>query len=136
MKYSIIPLISLMLWVGSSLPGRSRILAAARSEQISPENPETVAQNNPQQAELTKAEILNACIQERAETLPQLYSDVPANYWAFKAVQTMAYCGAYRSATPPALIEELLNSEPNEPLNFGDNFGDKFGDRIFPGSPE
>lgn len=136
MKYSIIPLISLMLWVGSSLPGRSRILAAARSQQISPENPETVAQNNPQQGELTKAEILNACIQEIAETLPQLYSDVPANHWAFKAVQTMAYCGAYRSATPPALIEELLNSEPNEPLNFGDNFGDKFGDRIFPGSPE
>jgi hypothetical protein len=128
MKYSIIPLISLMLWVGSSLPGRS--------QQISPENPETVAQNNPQQGELTKAEILNACIQERAETLPQLYSDVPANHWAFKAVQTMAYCGAYRSATPPALIEELLNSAPNEPLNFGDNFGDKFGDSIFPGSPE
>lgn len=65
MKYSIIPLISLMLWVGSSLPGRSRILAAARSEQISPENPETVAQNNPQQGELTKAEILNACIHSR-----------------------------------------------------------------------
>jgi hypothetical protein len=127
MKYSIIPLISLMLWVGSSLPGRSRILAAARSPQISPENPETVAQNNPPQTEITKAEILNACIQERAENLPQLYSDVPANHWAFKAVQTMAYCGAYRSATPPDLIEELLNSAPNETLNFGDNFDDNFG---------
>jgi hypothetical protein len=122
MKISIIPLISLMFWMGSSLPGRSQ----------SPENPQTVAQNNREKPELTRAEILNACIQERAETLPQIYSDVPGNHWAFKAVQTMAYCGAYRSATPPALIEELLNSAPNEPLNFGENFGD----RIFPGSPE
>jgi hypothetical protein len=122
MKYSIIPLISLLLWMGISLPGRSQ----------SPENPQTVAQNNREKPEITRAEILNACIQERAETLPQLYSDVPANHWAFKAVQTMAYCGAYRSATPPALIEQLLNSESNEPLNFGESFGD----RIFPGSPE
>ncbi len=136
-------MISLLFGLGISWPGRSRILAAAIAPQISPENPETVAQNNRQQGELTKAEILNACIQERAETLPPLYSDVPANHWAFKAVQTMAYCGAYRSATPPALIEELLKSEPNEPLNFGNNFGnnfgenfrDNFGDRIFPGSP-
>lgn len=71
MKIRIIPLISLMLWLGITLPGRS--------QQISPENPPTVAQNNPQQTELTKAEILNACIQERSENLPQLYSDVPAN---------------------------------------------------------
>lgn len=48
----------------------------------------------------------------------------------------MGYCGAYRSATPPALIEELLKSESNEPLNFGDNFGNNFGDIIFPASPE
>lgn len=123
MKYSMIVLISLMLGLGSSLPGRS--------QQIYLEKPPK-SQNNPQYNQLTKTEILNACIQERAETLPQLYSDVPANHWAFKVVQTMGYCGAYRSATPPALIEELLKSEPKEPLNFGGNFGDK----IFPASPE
>jgi hypothetical protein len=109
----IIPLISLMIWGAMSLPGRSH--------QSDPDHPQTLAQNDPPpnlflqkggdrtQTELTKEEIITACIQERAETLPQLYSDVPPNHWAFKAVQTMAYCGAYRSATPPALIEELLN---------------------------
>lgn len=128
MRYSMMIFISLMLGLGISWPGRS--------QPISLEKTPTLAQNNPPPNQLTKAEILNACIQERAETLPQLYSDVPANHWAFKAVQTMGYCGAYRSATPPALIEELLKSESNEPLNFGDNFGNNFGDIIFPASPE
>ena len=115
MKFSIIPIItviSLMIGGTLSLPGRSH---PADSD-----NPQSLAQNDRGQTEVTKQEIITACIQERAETLPQLYSDVPPNHWAFKAVQTMAYCGAYRFATPPALIEELLNSDNNEPPNLGD----------------
>lgn len=115
MKFSMIPIISvisLMIGGAMSLPGRSH---PADSD-----NPQTLAQNEQRQTEVTKEEIITACIQERAETLPQLYSDVPPNHWAFKAVQTIAYCGAYRSATPPALIEELLNSDNHEPPHVGD----------------
>ncbi|WP_219898448.1 hypothetical protein [Phormidesmis priestleyi] len=45
-------------------------------------------------AQLTTRQILEACVQNRAETLPNPFSDVPANHWAFKAVLTMHYCGA------------------------------------------
>lgn len=61
MKYSMMIFISLMLGLGISWPGRS--------QPISLEKTPTLAQNNPQPNQLTKAEILNACIQERAESL-------------------------------------------------------------------
>ncbi|PLZ97671.1 S-layer protein [Fischerella thermalis CCMEE 5268] len=50
-------------------------------------------------------QVLNACVQNKAETLPNPFSDVPNDHWAFKAVMTMYYCGAYRQATPPALLQ-------------------------------
>lgn len=53
-------------------------------------------------------QVLEACVQNRAETLPNPFVDVPANHWAYKAVLTMHYCGVYRQATPPSLIERLL----------------------------
>ncbi|MEH2464757.1 S-layer protein [Nostoc sp.] len=52
-------------------------------------------------------QVLNACVQNQAETLPNPFSDVPADHWAFKAVMTMHYCGAFRKATPPALFQKL-----------------------------
>ncbi|WP_375470567.1 S-layer protein [uncultured Nostoc sp.] len=52
-------------------------------------------------------QVLNACVQNQAETLPNPFSDVPAHHWAFKAVMTMHYCGAFRKATPPALFPKL-----------------------------
>ncbi len=52
-------------------------------------------------------QILNACVQNRAETLPVPFSDVSRDRWAFKAVMTMHYCGAFRQATPPTLFERL-----------------------------
>ena len=67
------------------------------------------------QAPITAREVLEACVQNRAETLPNPYVDVPRNHWAYKAVLTMHYCGAYRQATPPALIERLLQqSSPSQ----------------------
>ncbi|BAZ68208.1 MAG: S-layer protein [Pelatocladus maniniholoensis HA4357-MV3] len=51
-------------------------------------------------------QILNACVQNQAETLPNPFSDVPNDHWAFKAVMTMYYCGPYRQATPPALLKQ------------------------------
>ncbi|MEG4218224.1 S-layer protein [Microcoleus sp. Pol14C6] len=62
------------------------------------------------QVQVIREPILNACVQNQAETLPNPFSDVPSNHWAYKAVLTMYYCGAYREATPPALIQELLES--------------------------
>ncbi|MCX7594375.1 MAG: S-layer protein [Fischerella sp.] len=56
-------------------------------------------------------QVLNACIQNQAETLPNPFSDVPSNHWAFKAVMTMHYCGAFRQATPSALFQQ---SQPTE----------------------
>ncbi len=52
-------------------------------------------------------QVLNACVQNRAETLPVPFSDVSPDHWAFKAVMTMHYCGAFRQATPEALFERL-----------------------------
>ncbi|MBH8571581.1 S-layer protein [Nostocaceae cyanobacterium CENA369] len=60
-------------------------------------------------------QVLNACIQNRAETLPNPYSDVSPDHWAFKAVMTMHYCGAFRQATPPALFEKLQPTENQQP---------------------
>ncbi|MEH2069054.1 MAG: S-layer protein [Nostoc sp.] len=52
-------------------------------------------------------QVLNACVQNQAQTLPNPFTDVPSDHWAFKAVMTMYYCGAFRKATPPALFEKL-----------------------------
>ncbi len=52
-------------------------------------------------------QVLNACVQNQAQTLPNPFSDVPSDHWAFKAVMTMHYCGAFRQATPPALFKKL-----------------------------
>ncbi|MEA5500336.1 S-layer protein [Limnoraphis robusta] len=51
----------------------------------------------------TKAEILDACVRNQAETLPNPYSDVEPTHWAYKAVLSLYYCGAFRQATPPNL---------------------------------
>ncbi len=55
--------------------------------------------------------VLNACVQNQAETLPEPFSDVSPEHWAFKAVITMNYCGAYRQATPPALFDRLRQTQ-------------------------
>ncbi|MBW4442680.1 MAG: hypothetical protein KME10_15875 [Plectolyngbya sp. WJT66-NPBG17] len=60
------------------------------------------AQNPPQ---LTTEEIYQACTQNRAETLPNPFVDVSPRDWAYKAVLTMHYCGAFRQAAPRSLFE-------------------------------
>lgn len=59
-------------------------------------------------------QVLAACVENRAETLPIPFTDVSPDHWAFKAVMTMYYCGAFRQATPPALIQKLT-TEQNQP---------------------
>ena len=53
-------------------------------------------------------QVAEACIQNRAETLPSPFTDVPQNHWAFKAIMTMHYCGAFRQAASPELFEQKI----------------------------
>ncbi|QIR37818.1 S-layer protein [Tolypothrix sp. PCC 7910] len=71
-----------------------------------------VQAQEPSNNEATKSNpVADACIQNRAENLPNPFSDVPSDHWAFKAVMTMHYCGAFRQATPPALFQQLKPTE-------------------------
>ena len=89
------------------------LVSACCSSPAQAQNPAQIKQNNSLfQVQPTPEQILNACVQNRAETLPNPFSDVPRNHWAYKAVLTMYYCGAYREGTPPALIKESLESGP------------------------
>lgn len=54
----------------------------------------------------TSQQILNACVHNQAETLPNPFTDVPRQHWAFKAVVTLHYCGANRQATPSRMTEQ------------------------------
>ncbi|BAS59052.1 MULTISPECIES: hypothetical protein [Leptolyngbya] len=54
----------------------------------------------------TSEEIYQACTQNRAETLPNPFVDVSPQDWAYKAVLTMHYCGAFRKAAPRSLFEQ------------------------------
>ncbi|MGG6264903.1 hypothetical protein ACQ4M3_02410 [Leptolyngbya sp. AN03gr2] len=64
--------------------------------------PSKSAQTPPQP---TTEEIYQACTQNRAETLPNPFVDVSPRDWAYKAVLTMHYCGAFRQAAPRSLFE-------------------------------
>ncbi|EGK86696.1 S-layer protein [Microcoleus vaginatus PCC 9802] len=98
MKLTLFATATLLIYTG--------IWAPAKAENTTEAKPN----NSLVQAQLMREQILNACVQNQAETLPNPFSDVPSNHWAYKAVLTMYYCGAYREATPPGLIKELLES--------------------------
>lgn len=93
----------------------SAVIMLVSTNFLAPAQAQNTAQFKPNnslvQVQPTREQILNACVQNRADILPNPFSDVPRNHWAYKAVLTMYYCGAYREATPPALIKELLESE-------------------------
>ena len=89
------------------------LISACCSSPAQAQNPAPIKPNNSLvQVQPTPEQILNACVQNQVETLPNPFTDVPSNHWAYKAVLTMYYCGAYREGTPPALIKELLESGP------------------------
>ncbi|MEG4329847.1 S-layer protein [Microcoleus sp. herbarium5] len=98
MKLSIFAIATLLTYPGLFAPAN-----AQNTAQVKPSN--SLVQVQP-----AREQILNACVQNQAETLPNPFTDVPSNHWAYKAVLTMYYCGAYREATAPALIKELLES--------------------------
>lgn len=98
MKLSIFGTATLLIYTGLLAPAN-----AQNTAQVKPNN--SLVQVQP-----TREQVLNACVQNRAETLPNPFTDVPSNHWAYNAVLTMYYCGAYREAMNPALIKELLES--------------------------
>ncbi len=73
--------------------------------------------NLPLSAALPPQAVPEACIQNRAETLPNPFVDVPSHHWAFKAVLTLHYCGAYRQATPPNLVEQSTRQSSSRVLD-------------------
>ncbi|MEG3837427.1 MULTISPECIES: S-layer protein [unclassified Microcoleus] len=98
MKLSIFAIATLLTYPGLFAPAQAQ-------------NPAQIKQNNSLvQVQQTPEQIINACVQNQAETLPNPFTDVPSNHWAYKAVLTMYYCGAYREGMNPALIKESLES--------------------------
>jgi hypothetical protein len=83
------------------------ILVLTTSGLVSPAKAQQPTNNESQKL----TEVQNACINNQAETLPNPFSDVPKDHWAFKAVMTMHYCGAFRKATPPALFEKFRQNQ-------------------------
>jgi hypothetical protein len=73
------------------------------------------AQDLPVSKPTQDSRVLDACVRNQAETLPIPFSDLSSNHWAFKAVMTMYYCGAFRQATPASLLQQRQSSQ-NEQL--------------------
>lgn len=83
---------------------------------IASQLPQSLQLNAQAQVEPDTKQVLEACVQNRAETLPNPFVDVSPNHWAFKAVLTMYYCGAYRQATSSSSIERRTNQQtPMQP---------------------
>lgn len=59
----------------------------------------------------TSEQVLQACAQDQAQTLPSPYTDVPQDHWAYKAVLSMYYCGAYRGQIPPEQFQRRLQEQ-------------------------
>lgn len=67
-------------------------------------------------ADLPPLEILEVCARDQADTLPNPFPDVQPTDWAYKAVLTLYYCGAYRGAIPPEQYLNYLqrNADPSD----------------------
>lgn len=63
---------------------------------------------------LTELQILEACAEDRAGTLPNPFPDVQPTDWAYEAVLTLYYCGAYRGAIPPQQYKDYLDSREEQ----------------------
>ncbi len=61
--------------------------------------------------QLTTEQILQACAANQADTLPSPFPDVVPTDWAYKAVLTLYYCGAYRGAIPPETFRRYLEQQ-------------------------
>lgn len=79
-----------------------------------------VAQSQNEPPPSSKREVLEVCQQNRAETLPNPFTDVPATHWAYRAVLSMYYCEPFRQATPPAMIQRSNHKSTSIPPSNAD----------------
>lgn len=59
----------------------------------------------------TALEVLEACRLGQADRLPNPFTDISEADWAYRAVLTLYYCGAYRGAIPP---EQFLRYQQSQ----------------------
>jgi hypothetical protein len=98
--------VALVLFTSFALPVKAQTQS---SKSQSPSNsPVQTAPSAPNQ-------VAEACIHNRAETLPSPFTDVPQNHWAFKAVMTVHYCGAFRQAASPELFQQTTPLPERQP---------------------
>jgi hypothetical protein len=63
------------------------------------------------QAQVSGDQVLEACSQDRADTLPIPFSDLSPSDWAFKAVMSLYYCGAYHGAIPLERVKPFFQRQ-------------------------
>ncbi|GET40045.1 hypothetical protein [Microseira wollei] len=104
MKYILIAVVLLLDYeTNNSCDRNVNSFVRCNSRTIPPNPP--LPRGGTAQAQPTAQQVLAAGVENKAET----FTDVSPDHWAFKAVMTMYYCGAFRQATPPALIQRLTN---------------------------
>jgi hypothetical protein len=85
---------------------------------VKAQNPEPIEPVTPSiQTQVTGDQVLQACAKDQADTLPNPYTDISPSDWAFKAVLSMHYCGAYRGSTPPEQVKPFLQPQPVQPTS-------------------
>lgn len=103
MKLRLLATVALLATVGFVAPVR-----AQDTESVKPGTPTAQAQE-------TSDRVLQACAQDQADTLPNPFSDVSATHWAYKAVLSMYYCGAYSGSVPPDRVKPFLQQQSAQP---------------------
>lgn len=68
-------------------------------------------------SQVSGEQVLQACSQDRADTLPIPFSDLSPNHWAFKAVMSLYYCGAYHGAIPLERVKPFLQQQTPQPTS-------------------
>ncbi|MGQ9838263.1 MAG: hypothetical protein ACUVRV_09935 [Cyanobacteriota bacterium] len=98
-RHLLLPTFWVAILSSLNLPGSA--LAQANLRELPPDLAE----------QLTSEQILQACASNQADTLPSPFPDVVPSDWAYKAVLTLYYCGAYRGAIPPESFQRYLQQQ-------------------------
>lgn len=99
MKLRILATATLLAIMGLGMPTQAQTLEP--SPPVTPQSPN----------QLSSDQILEACSRDQADILPNPYSDVSPNHWAYKAVLSLYYCGAYRGAIPLEQVKPYFQQQ-------------------------
>ncbi|MGJ3244981.1 MAG: S-layer protein [Elainellaceae cyanobacterium] len=64
------------------------------------------------QTEPSAQQVVDACVGGEVETLPNPYTDVAPEHWAYEAVLNLYYCGVIRPGLPSTVVERLTGIRP------------------------